>query len=106
MKEVSDKKNKFSKKVKEQINAAVNHGAVVLLRKWLLVCSIHKQLVPVQPFSIAPGLKLFSGLKFTASQLPIHDKVKLAALVTYHGGEYSRALVPSCTHLVAHRIGS
>ena len=31
--------------------------------------------------------------KFTASQLPIHDKVKLAALVTYHGGEYSRALV-------------
>ena len=34
------------KNVKEQISAAVNHGAVVLLRKWLQVCSIHKQLVP------------------------------------------------------------
>lgn len=33
-------------KVKEQISAAVNYGAVVLLRKWLQVCSIHKQLVP------------------------------------------------------------
>lgn len=31
------------------------------------------------------------------------DKVKLAALVTYHGGEYTRALVPGCTHLVTHR---
>jgi len=91
------------KNVKEQISAAVNHGAVVLLRKWLQVCSIHKQLVPVQPFSIAPGSKLFSGLKFTGSKMPISDKVKLAALVTYHGGEYTRALVPGCTHLVTHR---
>ena len=35
--------------------------------------------------------------------MPTNDKVKLAALVTYHGGEYSRALVPGCTHLVTHR---
>lgn len=50
-----------------------------------------------------PGSKLFSGMRFTASGLVKGDKIKLAALVTYHGGEYSRSLDDKCTHLVTHR---
>ena len=67
------------------------------------MCSIHRQLVPVQPFSTIPGSKLFSGMRFTASGLLKADKIKLAALVTYHGGEYSRSLDDKCSHLVTHR---
>jgi PAX-interacting protein 1 len=40
---------------------------------------------------------------FSASGLIRGDKVKLAALVTYHGGEYSRSFDEKCTHLVTHR---
>jgi len=74
-----------------------------LQQRWLEVCSIHRQLVPVQPFSTMPGSKLFSGMRFSASGLVKGDKIKLAALVTYHGGEYSRSLDDKCTHLVTHR---
>ena len=45
--------------VKEQISSAVNYGAVVLLRKWLEVCSIHKQLVPGTVVEYMTGNKLF-----------------------------------------------
>ena len=94
---------KYQEECRAEIAAAMENGAVVLSPRWLEVCSIHRQLVPVQPFSTAPGPKLFSGMRFSASGLVKNDKIKLAALVTYHGGEYSRALDDKCTHLVTHR---
>ena len=52
---------------------------------------------------MAPGSRLFSGLRFTASEICLADKIKLAALITYHGGDFSRYLDRKCTHLVTRR---
>ena len=88
----------------KEIEKAVENGAAVVHPRWLEVCSIHRQKVPVQPFKMMPGPSpLFSDMVFTASGLSRDDKIKLAALVTFHGGKYTRALNQKTTHLVTHK---
>jgi hypothetical protein len=88
----------------KEIEKAVENGAAVVQPRWLEVCSVHRQKVPVQPFKMMPGPNpLFSDMVFTASGLSKDDKIKLAALVTFHGGKYTRALNQKTTHLVTHK---
>ena len=88
----------------KEIEKAVENGAAVVQPRWLDVCSVHRQKIPVQPFKMMPGPSpLFTDMVFTASGLSKGDKIKLAALVTFHGGKYTRALNQNTTHLVTHK---
>ncbi|CAI8019609.1 PAX-interacting protein 1 [Geodia barretti] len=71
----------------------------ILHSDWVFMSCRCGVLLPTAPFSLRED-KLFSGLVFCPSKLPLADTEKLACLVFYYGGRLQLRLDAAVTHLV------
>ncbi|CRK86347.1 CLUMA_CG000101, isoform A [Clunio marinus] len=69
--------------------------------QWVLTSIKLGKLAPVKPYDPIMNGKLFSNCIFTMNQIDAQDRLKLYAMITFHGGCVKKELDNKVTHLLS-----